>query len=83
LVERAVILSAGPTLRVPLEVLRAKHKPSHAAGTLEEVERDHILEVLKDTDWVLAGRHGAAARLGLKRSTLQLRMKKLGIVRPG
>ena len=83
LVERAVILSAGPTLRVPLEVLRAKHNPSPTAGTLEEVERNHIRKVLKETGWVLAGRHGAAARLGLKRSTLQLRMKKLGIVRPG
>jgi formate hydrogenlyase transcriptional activator len=83
LVERAVILSTGPTLRVPLEVLRAKHNPLHTAGTLEEVERNHIREVLKETGGVLAGRNGAASRLGLKRSTLQLRMKKLGIVRSG
>jgi formate hydrogenlyase transcriptional activator len=82
LVERAVILSVGSTLRVPLEVLRAKHNPLHTAGTLEKVERNHILEVLKETAWVLSGQHGAAARLGLKRSTLQLRMKKLGIARP-
>jgi formate hydrogenlyase transcriptional activator len=83
LVERAVIASAGPTLKVPLEVLRARHKPLHTGDTLEEVERNHILQVLKVTGWVLAGQHGAAARLGLKRSTLQLRMNKLGIVRPG
>ena len=82
LVERAVIASAGPSLKLPLEVLRAKHKPTQSAGTLEEIERSHIVEVLKETGWVLAGRNGAAARLGLKRPTLQLRMKKLGIVRP-
>ena len=82
LVERAVIASSGESLKLPLEVLRAKHKPVRAAGTLDDVERHHILAVLKETGWVLAGRNGAAARLGLKRPTLQLRMKKLGIVRP-
>jgi len=82
LVERAVIASAGPSLKLPLEVLRAAHKPARTPGTLEEVERGHIMEVLKETGWVLAGRNGAAARLGLKRPTLQLRMKKLGIIRP-
>ena len=51
--------------------------------TLEEVERTHIVSVLKDTNWVLFGPKGAAARLGLKRTTLEYRMKKLGIVRPG
>jgi formate hydrogenlyase transcriptional activator len=54
-----------------------------AAVTLEEAERDHILEALRATRWVLAGPNGAAARLGMKRSTLQFRMKKLGIERPG
>jgi formate hydrogenlyase transcriptional activator len=82
LVERAVIASAGPCFKLPLEVLRANHKPVRPAGTLQDVERGHILAVLKETGWVLAGRNGAAARLGLKRPTLQLRMKKLGIVRP-
>jgi len=82
LVERAVIASTGPSLKLPLEVLRAKHKPVRPTGTLEDVERGHIIAVLKETGWVLAGRNGAAARLGLKRPTLQLRMKKLGIVRP-
>jgi formate hydrogenlyase transcriptional activator len=82
LIERAVILSPGPILKVPLEVLRDAHRPTDAAGTLQEVERSHILEVLKETGWVLSGPRGAAARLGLNRSTLQFRMKKLGIVRP-
>jgi len=51
--------------------------------TLEDAERAHILATLKKTRWVLAGPNGAAIRLGLNRSTLQFRMKKLGIVRPG
>jgi formate hydrogenlyase transcriptional activator len=49
--------------------------------TLEEVERNHILKTLKETSWVLSGPGGAAARLGLNRSTLYFRMKKLGIAR--
>jgi len=80
LVERAVILSSGSTLEVPLEVLRAEQGPS--PSSLEEVERNHILKVLQETNWVLSGPNGAAAKLGLKRSTLQFRMKKLGITRP-
>jgi transcriptional regulator with GAF, ATPase, and Fis domain len=48
---------------------------------LEEVERRHILKVLEETGWVLAGPHGAAARLGMKRSTLQYRMRRLGLSR--
>jgi formate hydrogenlyase transcriptional activator len=51
-------------------------------GTLDEAERKHILSLLKETGWVLAGRRRAAARLGLKRSTLQYRRRKLGISRP-
>jgi len=85
-IERAVILSSGPILKVPLEDLRGSIAPGQANGThetLEEVERDHILAVMKETKWVLAGPRGAAARLGMNRSTLQFRMKKLGIVRPG
>jgi formate hydrogenlyase transcriptional activator len=50
---------------------------------LEEAERAHILATLKKTRWVLAGPNGAAIKLGLNRSTLQFRMKKLGLVRPG
>lgn len=82
-IERAVILSAGPALKIPLEVLRTKTpRPDRLAGSLEDAERQHILQVLNDTNWVLSGTKGAAARLGLKRPTLQFRMKKLGIARP-
>jgi formate hydrogenlyase transcriptional activator len=83
LIERAVILSRGATLEVPLAELR---KPADSAinssETLEATERDHILRVLRDTGWVLAGPNGAAARLGMKRTTLQARMTKLRIKRP-
>jgi formate hydrogenlyase transcriptional activator len=85
LIERAVIRSVGDELRVPLEDLDedaeiAGHR--EAQGTLKEAERLHILAALKKTRWVLSGLSGAAARLGINRSTLQFRMKKLGIMRP-
>jgi formate hydrogenlyase transcriptional activator len=87
LMERAVILSPGPLLQVPLGDLNLDIRtiPALDGGkhqTLEQAERAHILATLKDTQWVLAGPRGAATRLGLNRSTLQFRMKKLGIVRP-
>jgi formate hydrogenlyase transcriptional activator len=87
LIERAVILSAGPVLRVPLEALPVRAAPGHVNGqgrprTLEEAEREHILATVKETKWVLSGPRGAATRLGMNRSTLQFRMKKLGILRP-
>jgi formate hydrogenlyase transcriptional activator len=82
LVERAVILSSGPVLHVPLKDLQTQPaNGSSSTGTLEDVERRHILEALKSTGWVVAGPKGAARRLGLKRSTLQVRMQKLGIHR--
>jgi formate hydrogenlyase transcriptional activator len=56
--------------------------PTAAAGTLADAERDHILGVLRETEWVLGGPNGAAARLGMKRTTLQSKMKKLHISRP-
>src|SRR6266545_2614746 len=86
LMERAVILSPGSVLRVPLDALRgdtAATQHSGKARTLAEAERNHIVETLTDTKWVVAGARGAAARLGMNRSTLQFRMQKLGIVRPG
>jgi formate hydrogenlyase transcriptional activator len=88
LIERSVILSAGPVLRVPLEALPARAAPGHVNGlgqprTLEDAEREHILATVKETKWVLSGPRGAATRLGMNRSTLQFRMKKLGILRPG
>jgi formate hydrogenlyase transcriptional activator len=83
-IERAIILSPGPVLRVPQEDLRTRVTPGHHTDqlqTLEEVERHHILKTLKETRWTLSGPSGAAARLGLNRSTLYFRMKKLGIAR--
>jgi formate hydrogenlyase transcriptional activator len=85
-IERAVILARGSVLTIEeLEgdtATDSSHKPSYGQKTLAEVERVHIEEVLKQTNWVIAGRRGAAARLSMKRSTLQHRMKKLGIKRP-
>lgn len=84
-IERAVILSPGSVLRVPLRDLRSRIAPGHGseeARTIAEVEREHIRAVLQETRWVLSGPKGAATRLGLNRSTLYFRMKKLGIVRP-
>ena len=86
LMERAVILSPGPVLRVPLGDLEAcmtDGQPHGKAQTLADAERSHIVATLTDTKWVVAGARGAAARLGMNRSTLQFRMKKLGIIRPG
>jgi formate hydrogenlyase transcriptional activator len=86
LIERAVILSPGPVLQVPLGDLDSRTTPGQVNGkhrTLEEAERAHILATLKETRWVLSGPNGAAIRLGMNRSTLQFRMKKLSIVRPG
>src|SRR5467141_2582648 len=98
-IERAVILSAGPVLNVPLSEFqsrpalaavdghenpaeRLKFSAGHAIrNVLEETERKYILSVLSQTDWVVAGPNGAAARLGMKRSTLQLRIRKLGLSR--
>jgi formate hydrogenlyase transcriptional activator len=85
LIERAVILTSGPVLRVPLEELKAQPNlpATRSSQTLEDAERTHILAVLNETKWVLAGPAGAAARLGMNRSTLRFRMGKLGIKRPG
>jgi formate hydrogenlyase transcriptional activator len=82
-IERALILSRGPELQVALAEFRssATRQSGGRQQTLEQVERDHIVATLKDTKWVLGGPKGAAARLGMNRSTLQFRMKKLGIVR--
>jgi formate hydrogenlyase transcriptional activator len=80
-IERSVILSSGNILCPPLESLRAAETESLEAVTLEDAERDHIRKTLEQTKWVVAGPKGAAARLGIKRSTLYFRMQKLGISR--
>jgi formate hydrogenlyase transcriptional activator len=85
LVERAVILSPGQTLEVPLAALATRASapsPAGAEETLQAADRRHIIRALERSNWVIAGPNGAAARLGVKRSTLQFRMRKLGIVRP-
>jgi formate hydrogenlyase transcriptional activator len=83
-IERAVVLSSGPVLRIAHHDLNSRIAPGQNTDrpqTLEEVERNHILTILKETRWLLSGPDGAAARLGLNRSTLYFRMKKLGIAR--
>jgi formate hydrogenlyase transcriptional activator len=92
-IERAVIISRGPVLNVALTeltsdvsstsapVVTAAKSAAHESlqKMLEETERNQILRALEEADGVVAGPNGAAARLGVKRSTLQLRMQKLGI----
>jgi formate hydrogenlyase transcriptional activator len=95
IIERAVILSPGPVLQVPrtdltpraMETVLGPPETREAARrtpirhVLEEAERQHILHALEETQWVVAGPQGAAARLGMPRSTLQRRIQQLGLVR--
>jgi formate hydrogenlyase transcriptional activator len=81
-IERSVILSSENILRPPLSSLKAAvAAESQPAVIWEEAERDHIIKTLEQMRWVVAGPNGAAARLGIKRSTLYFRMQKLGISR--
>ncbi len=80
-IERAVILSRGPDLQMPLAELKAAQFESAPSPTLEAAEREHILRVLCETKGVIGGAHGAAAKLGLNRTTLNSKMRKLGISR--
>jgi formate hydrogenlyase transcriptional activator len=98
LIERAVILTRGRALEIPLAELRqsanfgapgisdmpeaAEAHDQTKTGTLKDVEREHILRALNESNWVVGGPNGAAARLGLNRTTLNHRMRKLGIKRP-
>ena len=105
LIERAVLLSPGKELRVPLAEFKENNgdatfaagpidlprptaltpsppTPTASSRTLDDAQRQHILQVLKQTQWRIAGPGGAAAILGIKRTTLQARMRKLGIKRP-
>ena len=81
-VERSMVVSSGSVLSLsrPNEPRRAES--SEATRTLAEAERDHILHALRVADWVLGGPHGAAVRLGVKRTTLLYKMRRLGIDRP-
>jgi len=84
-IERAVILSPGTSLRAPLDELRQETVQSSQIhlSTLEQMEREHVLRALKESNWVTGGAKGAAAKLGMKRTTLAYRIRKLGIpVRP-
>jgi len=81
-IERGVILSQGPVLRLPLsELYQEPEAQPSSSVTLEAQEREHILRVLRETKGVIGGPHGAATRLGLKRTTLNSKMEKLGITR--
>ena len=83
LIERAVILSRDVELRVPLAELKPiASMGSQPFATLETAEREHIVRALKIASWVIGGPAGAAAKLGMKRTTLQSKMQKLGITRP-
>jgi len=84
-IERAVILSPQSTLRAPiseLEPVQLQKESNAPINGLAEVERDHILRALEASNWVIGGSSGAAARLGMKRTSLAYRMKKLNIRRP-
>jgi formate hydrogenlyase transcriptional activator len=80
-IERSVILSEGPTLGAPLAEFDPPPNLPRSNVTLENMEREHILRILRETGGVIAGVRGAAAQLGMKRTTLQSRMQKLGITR--
>ena len=82
-IERAVILTSGADLRAPLSELKVLSPPSNGSlKTLEDAEREHILKALREAKWTIGGSAGAAAKLGMKRTTLQSKMQKLGIMRP-
>ena len=90
-IERAVILSPGSALRPPLDELKGAIVPTPSPsssstststskmGTLEEIEREHVLRAIRDANWVIGGPNGAASRLGMKRTTLMYRIRKLKI----
>ncbi len=86
MIERGVILSQGSVLEIPLTEPTQSAIPAHyennGGSTLKAFEREHILQALRGSGWVIGGPDGAAAQLGLNRSTLNARMRKLGIRRP-
>jgi len=80
-IERSVILTRGSELRAPIGELMHAQKPCAAPRTLADADRAHIITALEQTNWVVGGVNGAAARLGLKRTTLIAKMRKLGLSR--
>jgi len=80
-IEHGVIVSPGTTFAPPLAQLRSQKSslPKNGNKTLEDATRDHVLQTLEETKWVVGGRHGAAARLGIARTTLVSKMRRLGI----
>ena len=80
-IERSVILTKGPALQAPIEVLERNDFVAHEVCTLADADRVHILGALRETHWVVGGKSGAASRLGLNRTTLIAKMQKLGISR--
>ena len=82
-IERAVLYSPGSVLRLPLDLKQTVKQPSESISrTLADADREHILETLKQTNWLIGGQGGAADRLGLPRTTLIYKMRKLGIETP-
>jgi len=81
LVERAVIIASGPQLTIPMPLSTSSRPPLRTA-TLRSVEIEHIRATLNSTNWRIRGRGNAAERLGLKPTTLETRMARLGLVRP-
>ena len=79
LIEHAMILSRGKVLDIPMP--KQAFSETYAVGSLEDMERMHVMAVLEKTGWRISGQGGAAEVLGLKRTTLQAKMKKLGIKR--
>jgi formate hydrogenlyase transcriptional activator len=80
LIERAMLYSPGSVLRLPLDLKQTVKQSSESASrTLADADREHILETLEQTDWLIGGQDGAANRLGLPRTTLIYKMRKLGI----
>jgi DNA-binding NtrC family response regulator len=79
-IERAVLFSPGSVLRLPLGVKQMVTQPAEGTSrTLADADREHILETLEQANWLVGGKDGAADRLGLPRTTLVYKMRKLGI----
>ena len=82
-IERATILARGPTLHITLDPSPTLTSSLDPDGSLEAIERNHILRILEQTGWRIRGPGGAADRLALNPTTLESLMKRLGLRRPG